>query len=285
MTNLRIMTFNIRGARGPEDDGVNAWAKRADLNVQTILRHSPDIIGLQESQTGNLTTYETALPEYAYEQGPPTSNANPAKHEYLAILWRKDKFDYLDGGGFHLSRTPEQWSEDWDTACVRAAHWATFRHKETGRNLFFLNTHLDHVSKLARAEGSKLILQKLNALNPDNWPVIITGDFNANAWNPPEIQESPRLDACHQFFLRAGFKDTFLEAGQKDSPQANTYHGFLGQAYQPANSHQTFRIDWVLLKANESSLKTKSCAIIRDEAPPLYPSDHYPVVAELHFSM
>ena len=282
--NLRLMTFNIRGARGEDDDGVNAWANRADLNLRTIQGHAPDIIGFQECQSGNLAAYQTGLTGYAHTPGPPTSNAHPDRHEYLAIFWRADRFEKLDSGGFYLSRTPEMWSGDWATACVRAAHWIKFRSLETGLTFLHCNTHLDHVSKLARREGSKVILTRLTVLNGEDLPLFITGDFNTNAWNPGSEEDSPRADECHQLYREAGFSDTFLVAGHQDSEDAYTFHAFKGDAYSPAEHHLSLRIDWVLTRNGKHRVETQACAIIRDQALPLYPSDHYPVVADLVMS-
>jgi endonuclease/exonuclease/phosphatase family metal-dependent hydrolase len=42
------------------------------------------------------------------------------------------------------------------------------------------------------------------------------------------------------------------------------------------------RVDWILTKSGEeAAFVVHSCAILDDAAPPLYSSDHYPVVAEL----
>ncbi|HLY31927.1 MAG TPA: hypothetical protein VKQ36_12930 [Ktedonobacterales bacterium] len=60
MKPLRVMTFNIANAINTEDDGVNAWALRADLNIATIKRYAPDLIGFQQVDQGNL---ETGQPE------------------------------------------------------------------------------------------------------------------------------------------------------------------------------------------------------------------------------
>ena len=65
MADFRIMTFNIRGA--PDDDGVNIWPNRAALNVETIRRCAPDLIGFQEAQAPNLETYQHQLKDYQSE--------------------------------------------------------------------------------------------------------------------------------------------------------------------------------------------------------------------------
>src|SRR5262249_29298396 len=66
MSALRVMTFNIANGLDTEDDGENAWALRAPLNVQTIHHYIPDLIGFQQCDEGNLATYRIALPEYHY---------------------------------------------------------------------------------------------------------------------------------------------------------------------------------------------------------------------------
>ena len=47
------MSFNVRGSFR-DARKKNAWRNRAALNVATIERYAPDVIGLQESQRGNL---------------------------------------------------------------------------------------------------------------------------------------------------------------------------------------------------------------------------------------
>jgi hypothetical protein len=63
MSRLRVMTFNIANALETEDDGENAWPFRAPLNVRTIKRYTPDLIGFQQCDDGNLETYRSALAE------------------------------------------------------------------------------------------------------------------------------------------------------------------------------------------------------------------------------
>ncbi|MEM9955079.1 MAG: endonuclease/exonuclease/phosphatase family protein [Chloroflexota bacterium] len=44
---MRVMTFNVRGSF--HDDGDNDWHKRRELNIATIKKYDPDIIGFQEA--------------------------------------------------------------------------------------------------------------------------------------------------------------------------------------------------------------------------------------------
>jgi endonuclease/exonuclease/phosphatase family metal-dependent hydrolase len=274
------MTFNIANAIGAEDDGENSWAGRAALNVDTILRQAPDLIGFQQLDRGNLETYAERLAGYERALGPPTDEEE--LHCHNAIYWKPDRLELLRSGGFYLSRTPDTWSRGWDAACVRGVTWARFRTHE-GVELLHLNTHYDHIGETARVEGSKLMLRRMADLRAGDLPVLLTGDFNSNPWSPGYRArvDTTFTDVSYHIVRAAGFKDAFLEAGGEDSAASFTYHGFEGIAYWAAEHHMAGRIDWILTLDGRASVRTRTCAIVRDASPPVYPSDHYPVVAEV----
>lgn len=278
---MKIMTFNIRGSFY-DHDGINTWSNRAELNVDTIKKASPDVIGFQELHTGNLATYLETLSNYRFVLGPPTDEAE--LFDYNPIFWKENRFDFQDSGGFYLSETPEHWSKSWDSVCVRAVTWLKLFSKESNTELLVLNTHLDHIGEEARVAGSRLILQKLSELQTTQTPVVLMGDFNCNPWTPdygvPTNQTS--TDKSYRLFVEHGFSDSYLAAGHTDSMQSNTYHGFDGDDYSALEYHMAWRLDWILTKdAPEKQVHTVACNIIRDASSPVYPSDHYPVLARL----
>ncbi len=83
---LRVMSFNIRGfsRRG---DGFNSWENRAALNVATIKRYAPDLIGLQLLQAESLATYREKLPEYAHILGPGAGSKTPHGISKTTAWW------------------------------------------------------------------------------------------------------------------------------------------------------------------------------------------------------
>ncbi len=257
---LRVMTFNVRGAY--HQDGENRWEHRSALNIDTIRRHSPDVVGLQEVQDPNLDAYSQHLSQYQQQKGPRAENEDP--HGYNVILWSPERLEARDSGGFWLSETPDCWSASWDTRCIRVANWACFRDLSTGTDLFFLNTHLDHISEPARQGGARLILEKLSELAPTGLPCILTADFNCNPGSP-----------VYQLFADAGFTDAHAAVG---NPPANTFHGFAGDRFVNRYPGTEARIDWILVRG---PLRVRTSSILRDGDPPVYPSDHYPVLAEL----
>jgi endonuclease/exonuclease/phosphatase family metal-dependent hydrolase len=267
------MSFNIQGSFH-KVDGINAWNNRSALNVETVKHYAPDLIGFQELQSGNLDTYQEKLPEYGYILGPKAGNNVP--HEFNAIFYDPTRLDVLDSGGFWLSKSPERYSSSWRTRSVRSANWASLRCLNTGLSFLHLNTHLDHVSRLARTEGSRLILRKVAELQKsqeNNPPTILTGDFNCAPGSPP-----------HRNFTEDGFVDTHLAARDGDAKGSGTFHAFKGQRYSTRRGSK--RIDWILLKDQRQHLRTKSQLIVQDcdEETGIYPSDHYPVLAEFALS-
>jgi endonuclease/exonuclease/phosphatase family metal-dependent hydrolase len=265
------MSFNVRGSFR-DARKKNAWRNRAALNVATIERYAPDVIGLQEAQRGNLTAYRKRLPRYAHIRGPRYGNAIP--HDFNTILFDPERLKPLDSGGFWLSETPDEYSRSWETRVARSATWALFGVLGTDLCFLHLNTHLDHVSALARQEGSKLIVSRVVEVSARTGiyvPTIVTGDFNSRPGN-----------RTHKTFTESGFADTYLAVGNEEG--ANTFHAFRGALYRnahPARGPQ--RIDWILLKDPKGRLRVKSHRIIHDadENSGLYPSDHYPILADL----
>ena len=56
--------------------------------------------------------------------------------------------------------------------------WVKLQDKTTGDVFFYFSTHLDHKGVLARAEGARIYVQKMQEI-ADGYPAIIVGDFNA----------------------------------------------------------------------------------------------------------
>jgi endonuclease/exonuclease/phosphatase family metal-dependent hydrolase len=267
---VRVMTFNVQGATWPED-GPNAWPARADLNVATMLRWAPDLVGLQEVQADNLRVFRERLPGYALFQGNNYGDVPP--QEWTTILWRADRFDLVDAGELWFSPTPDQPSSGYGVAYPMGATWVRLRGRSGGSELVHLNTHFEDGpdGELSRRAGARLIVERLDRLQADGADAVVTGDFNCNPGSAP-----------HAAFLAAGFADAHLAAGHADGRES-TYHGFEGPAYSAerysGGADAYWRIDWVLTRG--VGLRTTGCAIVRDADPPCYPSDHHPVVADL----
>lgn len=251
---LRVASFNIR--YGTANDGPDRWELRRESVVELLRRVSADIVGVQEALRFQLDELHRALPGYG-ELGVGRDDGR-SSGEYAAILYRTDRFAVVDSGTFWFSDTPEiPGSRTWGNAVTRICTWARLRDRRTGRRLFVFNVHLDHESQYSREQSVRMLVRRITFRRPRD-AVIALGDFNAGESNPAIAM------------MREHLVDTFREANPHDSV-AGTFNGFRGDSTGE-------RIDYIFA---DSSLVVRRAAIVRDRPGGRWPSDHFPVVAEL----
>ena len=263
-----MMTYNIR--LPVESDGINYWNNRRPMVASLIRFHSPDIIGVQEAFRRQLDEMVSDLPEYAWFGVCRTDGStSPAPDgEFSAILYRKDRFERLDGSTFWLSTTPDvPGSIGWDAALPRIVTWAKFRDLETGKEFYHFNTHFDHLGEKAREESAKLIIQKIHAI-ASTAPVVLTGDFN-----------SPVTTSAYQSIVKDAQELTFSDAITiSQTPHHGPMGTFSGSFQLPGVGD--YRIDFVFVNKRVKVLKH---AILSDSWDGRLASDHLPVLAEIYF--
>ncbi len=254
---LTIGTYNLR-YDNPKDTG-NLWADRAPFVSALIRFHGFDILGTQEGLKNQLDDISAALPQYnRYGLG---RDDGKDKGEHSAIFYKKDEFNLLNKGDFWLSQTPDKPSLGWDaTCCNRICSWVYLQHKKSGKKLYFFNAHYDHQGVQARKESSMLILKKIQEI-AGNQPAIFTGDFNGDH-NSEWYQTVANSNIL---------KDTYK---QVQYPYANnaSFNAF------GAAKHSTGIIDHIFISNHFSASKW---GVLTDTYHGKYPSDHFPVLAEL----
>lgn len=178
---INVMSFNIR--LDVTSDSLNSWPYRKDMAASQILFHEADFVGLQEALHHQLNDLKERLPGYASIGG--GRNDGKESGEYCAILYNANRFEVQVSETFWLSETPAlPGSKSWDAAITRIVTWGKFRDRLTGKEFFVFNTHFDHIGKEARKQSAGMILQKIHELAED-YPVILTGDFNSNEDDEP----------------------------------------------------------------------------------------------------
>ncbi|MCP4642501.1 MAG: endonuclease/exonuclease/phosphatase family protein [bacterium] len=258
--NLTVMSFNIR--YGTDGDGRNSWGNRRETVANAIKQQQPAVVGLQECIDFQAEYLVEALPEYQWIG---MGREPDGGHEMTAVLYRKSLLSPVETCNFWLSETPDvPGSRSWDSAYVRMATQIRFMHRETGAIFHLVNTHLDSRGKQARLEGAKLIANRVESV-PASVPVIITADFNALA----EESEVWRV------FQQAGFLDSWEIAKKRVGPEIT-----IGRFRAPKKD-AIARIDWVLVRGAVAVRRCET-SLYNDDG--RYPSDHYPVVAELRFA-
>lgn len=258
-----VLSFNIR--YGTADDGPNSWPHRKRLVYAVLRRQDSDFVGLQEALRLQIDGIRESLPAYD-EVGAGRDDGREAG-EYAAILYRRDRWYASESGTSWLSDTPEvPGSMTWGNEITRIVTWARFVEKATGRAVWLFNTHFDHVSQPSREKSAEM-LASLIANRKTQDPVIVTGDFNAGEHN-----------AAILYLKNAGRRspvtlvDTF-RVRHPDTKMAGTGGGFEGHRAGP-------KIDYVFVEPGVHVLRA---GIIHDNEAGRYPSDHFPVYAEVAF--
>jgi endonuclease/exonuclease/phosphatase family metal-dependent hydrolase len=258
---LNVMTFNIR--LDTSSDSLNGWMYRKDVAARIIKNQDADIVGTQEVFINQLNDLKSRLPEYGSLGVARTDGKE--KGEFSAILYKKDRFKVIDSGTFWLSETPEvPGVKGWDAACERIATWGILEDIKSGKQFFAMNTHLDHIGKIAQSEGVNLILDRIGKLNK-GLSVILTGDFNIRPDNPAIGRVIDKSNPNHLVHTK--------EVAETQSGLQGTYH-----AYGRIPEERRSFIDYIFV--NEST-KVFSHNVIPEKLDEVYISDHAPVVAKI----
>ena len=261
---VKVMTFNIRTRT--IIDGPNHWNHRKGLVADVIVGNGADIVGLQEAKNSQLNYIEASLPEYAvYAAG--RSNG-VRRGESCPVLYRKDRFSLLDAGTFWFSDTPSvAGSKDWGNLPPRICSWVYLAEAHTGGGLYVYNLHLDNLSQRSRKKSVQLLMEKIKARGT-NEPFIVMGDFNMETANPAMRWLSQIGKTLPRLWTR--------DIWQSIHPNSTlgTRHGFKGRMSGP-------QIDHIRLSANLLALDARIDARNRNGR---YPSDHFPVVANIQLS-
>ena len=262
-SSINVMSFNIRLPH--TGDGIHFWDHRRPHAVSIIRYHEIDLMGLQEAFRRQLDELISDLPEYDWFGVCRTDGTNHPSpdNEFSAILYRKNRFERLDGNTFWLSQTPDKTgSVGWDAALPRIVTWAKFSDRQTGKIFFHFNTHFDHIGDTARHESAKLLVNQIERI-AGNAPVIITGDFNCGETDLP--------------YLTITSDSTFRDAINSSK---TPHHG---PAATFASNFQItglidHRIDFIFANKQIEVLRH---AILSDSWKGNLASDHLPVVAEV----
>jgi endonuclease/exonuclease/phosphatase family metal-dependent hydrolase len=259
---VRALTYNVR--RDVAADDPYDWAGRREAVANTLRLHRPDVVGLQEPLPGQYADLRAALP--GYEWVGRSRDADEREGEFCPVGYRRGRFTRDETATFWLSETPDRpGSVGWDASHPRIATWVRLRDERTGRSLVYLNTHLDHEGPRARREGARLVVERLADVREGD-PVVVAGDYNCTPDDEPYAvlagdcdsdSESPLVDArtVGDWSLGPGTTRTDFESLTPDR-----------------------RIDHVFV----AGLRVRGYAVATHMGGDgWFPSDHFPVVADL----
>jgi endonuclease/exonuclease/phosphatase family metal-dependent hydrolase len=251
-----VMTYNIR--LDVASDADNDWNHRNHFLTDQLAYYAPAIFGIQEALPHQVMDIQLALSSYNHIG---IGREGENQGEASSIFYQSSRFTVQHETTFWLSPTPDVISKGWDAACLRVCTFGLFTQLKTGKQFWVFNTHLDHMSEEAKTNGLELILAKIKAVNTQNYPVILMGDFNSPP-NHLRIQN-----------LKNSLNDARDFSETKPFGPSGTFNGFAHD--KPV----TNLIDYVFV--SKSGIDVKKYAVLSDAINTHYPSDHLPVFVQL----
>ncbi|MGM9748632.1 MAG: endonuclease/exonuclease/phosphatase family protein [Candidatus Cryptobacteroides sp.] len=260
---LRVGTYNLRMSSLDNDDPVNKWSVRKERLKTSIKENGFDIFGVQEV---DLATQQWLKDNFGSEYEcwffSPYSQAGTGD-KAQGILFKKDKLSISDKHFFWASETPQTCSVN-DTGSSgnfrRGGHCAMFTHKETGIKFLFMNTHAC-LNKEPNAKYAYIYQEQEKLCNPNGLPSLFVGDMNAR----PDY-EAPAT-------YKKWWSDSY-ETAAKKSGATLSYNAFNSPTGK-------YRIDYIY---HRGSIQVKEFCINNKLYDNLYPSDHFPLWADITIS-
>ncbi len=293
---LAVGTYNIRVSTA-DVNSTNAWKYRKEDLAAFVRKLDLDVVGFQETKSNQMEFLQKQLPLYTlaghFKKGSkPQMEGNP-------IFFRTSRFDLLREGVFWLSETPDvPGSKSWKTAHPRSCTWAILKDKTSGATLCFANVHTDHISGLAREKGMELLLGRLEEIAPEGASVVLVGDHNCQETaKPAKLAAAKFRDALYASktppkgpwrsftgWHWAERETPAVEALKVDAAVRNARRGTPeGDRLEdgiPVFRKYGSRIDYIYVSEGVMVHAYETHADTRPGAK-LYPSDHFPVTADI----
>ncbi len=261
---LKVMTFNVMcDFCGTHEENSRFREKLAGV-ADTIRRHHPDLISLQEIWSGSdIRSLEKQLgDEYSgiYANGLLLGYADPT------LFVRKARFKVLDRDGIWLGPKAPGFSLGWATSFPRRLEWVELVDELDQKKFIFAGTHFDNRS-VNKDPSVDLVIEKLRQVS---LPVIFAGDTNLKPSYPGYEK------------MRSAFRDTFFEVKEHPYFSNASVTNADGCNVTKAPSFPECRVDHVLL-SNGAPWKVTKWGVdtYRYFGNQAFLSDHRAVIVEL----
>lgn len=257
---MRVMSFNLRS-----DfilDFKNRWDKRKHIVYEVIDKYDCDIIGVQEVTNKMFDDIIDNFKSY-------TIVGSARSKKYFSErnnLFVKNKNKIIKHNTFWLSKSPDKvGSQLWYSLYPRICTTAVVE-LENGDKVRVYNTHLDCFLPQARDFGLKKLSQFIDKnRKEEKLPVIVMGDFNA----------TPDSKIIKKFAAGEYNTDRFVAVQEvkRELYKKSTMSKFKGK-------ENGLHIDYIFVSEEFEIINVE---IVKYNENGRYPSDHYPVFAEIKF--
>ena len=254
---LDVMTFNIRTSDG--QDGDNSWPLRKELVVENLRAFDPEVLGLQEALTVQIDFLQSEMPEYRWLGVDRGLNGGVGLSEATPIFYKHEELVPIESGTFWLGDNTNPPTQRGRVA--RIVTWARFHHLETLQQFYVYNTHFTIRGGPRQIQSAEQINARIAQHSPES-VVVVLGDFNAIA-ETSETWHAATSD---------GLRDAWVVAEKQEGPPLTS------SGFGPPPPGREGRIDWILVGGPVTVARAVTVLHSMDGR---WPSDHYPVAAEL----
>ncbi len=261
---LRVATYNVHYIMVRQEQGpwsLGDWHRRKEPLSAAVSFMDADLIAFQEMESfsGREADQENLTLDWLLAKHPTYAAAavgDPAVFPSTQpFLYRDDRLQMIDQGWFFFSDTPDVlYARTFNGSYPAFASWAAFRDPRTNSTFRAVNIHTDFKSRSNRLKSVALVADRITPWVNAGETVFVMGDLNARIGDRTlEILES---------------------AGVTFAPvDGATYHFNRGLNLFDAIDH----IGW----AGDAG-PAAAPAVIRRQFLGEWPTDHYPVVLDLH---
>lgn len=295
MPRFKVGTYNLCTSdsrakvikANPDVSTQRYWGNSATAVADMIVHLDCDIMGLQEicdsiwNGPQNIRDMVAARGlEYEWILYPNTTHGHISYDD--AIGYKPSVFECLENGIFWLAGVFDKplMADDAPKGSMRPCVWGRMRHKASGREFYFLSTHLlvsrkqedGSWSQEGNKYNAKMVRQWAYENIPDNVPSILVGDMNVDekAKHWLSLAQSRFMDV-RQYFTRAKrLSEDAKTWGTQDTKDESGYSKWWPDHIM----FNMFRpLDYVI---DRSKFPTADGSLH-------YPSDHLPVTSVLEF--
>lgn len=209
---ITVMTYNLCGQDKcvTRSNGMMKWSARRTFAGEIVRDSGADIVATQESHDKD-TRFGRELPGFGLA----------AYYSAKSLFYDKAKYDVRRSGKITLSAKEKKY-----------AVWAEFRETATRTTFIVVDVHLQPFKGRTlddmRAKQTRIMLDKIRSVNPENLPVVYAGDYNSNKSNADQSRYKGGYDAPKKVLTAAGLVNTVSRA-------ENPVHRAFNSANQAIN--------------------------------------------------
>lgn len=269
---LRLMTYNmLYNAQDAEDKLLpkHRWEKRKPRLLEYLFYAKADIIGSQELQEDQVQEVMNALGHLYGHYGEKTRQ-NEGRTDINAIFFNKNRIELIEAKTIPYK----------DDKYQNAFTCCYFKDKVSNKKFFVLNTKLSWGSPDRRLAEAIQLIEFANRL-PAQEPIIVLGDFNIY----------PFILHQRNIFFDGDYITQVLTSKNLQDAKVQSAFGHFGPLSSITNSKDTlepfigpqlvgFLLDHIFVN---DKVDVFTHGIDTAKVNGEYPSDHFPVIADVAF--